>query len=161
MPDDWQMPYPVLCIASRSSLDEAASIMLAQVLEKHGVSAWVQPFADVATSRGFKVDVTDAHLVCLSYFGAATKPAHVRYLIRRLRRVMPRAKFLACFWMLGDDRDKVEEWVQAVGADFAATSLVEAIAIVVAQAQSPKRQTDANIAERRKPPLEETPVAFT
>jgi hypothetical protein len=29
-----------------------------------------------------------------------------RYLIRRLKRVMSRAKFLACFWMLGDDREK-------------------------------------------------------
>jgi hypothetical protein len=87
-------------------------------------------------------------------------PAHVRYLIRRLRRVMPRPKFLACFWMLGDDRDKVEEWAQAVGADFAATSLVEATAVVVAQAQSPKTQTGANITEPRKPPLEETPVAI-
>jgi hypothetical protein len=84
----------------------------------------------------------------------------VRYLIRRLRKVMPLAIFLACFWMLGDDRDKVEEWVQAVGADFGATSLVEATAIIVAQARSPKTQTDTNIAEPRKPPLEETPVAF-
>jgi predicted PurR-regulated permease PerM len=160
MPDDWQMPYPVLCIASRSALDEAASTMLAQVLEKHGVAAWVQPFTDVATTRGFKVDVTDAYLVCLSYFGAATKPAHVRYLIRRLRRVMPRAKFLACFWMLGDDRDKVEEWVQAVGADFGATSLAEAVTIVVDQARSREKQTDTSIVEPRKPPLEETPVAL-
>jgi predicted PurR-regulated permease PerM len=160
MPDDWQMPYPVLCIASRSALDEAASTMLAHVLEKHGVAAWVQPFADVATTRGFKVDVADAHLVCLSYFGAASKPAHVRYLIRRLRKVMPRAKFLACFWMLGDDRDKVEEWVQAVGADLGATSLAEAVTIVVDQARSPKTLTDTNIIELREPPLEEMPIAF-
>ena len=150
MPDDWQMPYPVLCIASRSALDEAASTMLAQVLEKHGVAAWVQPFVDVATTRGFKVDVTDAHLVCLSYLGAATKPAHVRYLIRRLRRVMPRAKFLA--WMLGDDPDKVEEWVQAVGADLGATSLAQATAIVVAQTRSPKAPT--NFVELRRSPSE-------
>lgn len=74
-----------------------------------------ETFADVATTRRFKVDVADAHRVCLSYFGAASKPAHVRSPMRRLGRVMPRAKFLACFWMLGDDRDKVEEWVQAVG----------------------------------------------
>jgi len=152
MPDDWQMPYPVLCIASRSALDEAASTMLAQVLEKHGVAAWVQPFVDVATTRGFKVDVTDAHLVCLSYLGAATKPAHVRYLIRRLRRVMPRAKFLACFWMLGDDPDKVEEWVQSVGADFGATSLAQATAVVVAQTRPPKAPT--NFVELRRSPLE-------
>jgi AI-2E family transporter len=160
MTDDWQMPYPVLCIASRSALDEAASIMLSQVLEKHGVAAWVQPFADVATTRGFKVDVKDPHLVCLSYFGAAAKPAHVRYMIRRLRRMMPRVKFLACFWMLGDDRDKVEEWVQAVGADFGATSLAEAAAVVVDQALGPRGQGDTNIVDlRKRKTLPETPAS--
>ena len=51
MPDDWQMPYPVLCIASRSALDEAACEMLAQVLDKHGIAAWVQPFVDVANCK--------------------------------------------------------------------------------------------------------------
>lgn len=37
LPDAWQVPYPVLCIASRSAIDEAACIMLAQILEKHGI----------------------------------------------------------------------------------------------------------------------------
>lgn len=140
MPDDWQMPYPVLCVASRSELDEAACIMLAQVLEKHGITAWVQPFTDVVTAKGFKVDNTDARMVCLSYFGTASKPAHVRYLIRRLKRMMPHAKLVAGFWMLGEDREKVEEWTQAVGADFGATSLAEAAAIVVGQALRVQRQ---------------------
>jgi predicted PurR-regulated permease PerM len=140
MPDDWQMPYPVLCVASRSALDEAACIMLAQVLEKHGITAWVQPFTDVVTAKGFKVDTTDARLVCLSYFGTASKPAHVRYLIRRLKRLMPHAKLVAGFWMLGEDREKVEEWTQAVGADFGASSLAEATAIVVGQALRVQRQ---------------------
>ena len=158
MSDDWQMPYPVLCVASRSALDEAASIMFAQVLEKHGIAAWVQPFADVVTTRGFRVDVTDANLVCLSYFGAATKPAHVRYLIRRFKRVMPRARFLACFWMLGDDRGRVREWVQAVGADMGATSLAEATAIAVDLALRPTGRGDTNIVELRKSPLE-TPAS--
>jgi hypothetical protein len=67
---------------------------------------------------------------------------------------MPRVKFLACFWMLGDERDKADEWVQAVGADFGATSLTEATAIVVAQARSPKAQAPTNIGEVRKSPLE-------
>lgn len=142
MPDDWQMPYPVLCVASRSALDEAACTMLAQILEKHGIAAWVQPFTDVATAKGFKVDNAAARVVCLSYFGAAAKPAHVRYLIRRLKRVMPHAKFLAGFWMLGEDRDKVQEWTQAVGADFGATSLAGAATIVVSQATSVHRHGD-------------------
>jgi hypothetical protein len=137
--DDWQMPYPVLCVASRSALDEAACIMLAQVLAKHGVTAWVQPFT-VVSAKGFKVDTTNARLVCLSYFGTASKPAHVRYLIRRLKRLMPHAKLVAGFWMLGEDREKVEEWTQAVGADFGATSLAEATAMVVGQALRVQRQ---------------------
>jgi hypothetical protein len=116
--------------------------MLAQLLDKHGIAAWVQPFTGVASAKGFKVDTTDARLVCLSYFGAAAKPAHVRYLVRRLRRVMPHARFLAGFWMLGADREKVEEWIQAVGADFGATSLAEATAIVVGQATSAQRHDD-------------------
>jgi hypothetical protein len=66
---------------------------------------------------------------CLSYFGAVSKPAHVRYLVRRLRRMAPRAKFLACFWMLGEEPAKLEEWKASVNADFAASSLDNAAGI--------------------------------
>jgi len=121
--------YTVLCVASRSPLDQAASAMLAQLLEKHGLSARVQPFTDVATARSFKINVPDAPLVCLSYFGSAGNPAHVRYLIRRLRRIMPNARFLAGFWMLPGQDEKAEEWRAAVGAHLVATSLSQAVAI--------------------------------
>ena len=77
-----------------------------KLLEKHGVSARVQPFADVVSARSFKIDALDAPLVCLSYFGAVGSPAHVRYLIRRLRRLMPNARFLAGFWMLAEQPTK-------------------------------------------------------
>jgi len=119
----------VLCVASRSPLDQAASAMLAQLLEKRGLSARAQPFTDVATARSFKIDAPDAPLVCLSYFGSAGNPAHVRYLIRRLRRVMPNARFLAGFWMLPGQDEKAEEWRAAVGAHLVATSLSQAVAI--------------------------------
>lgn len=127
-------PFPVLCIASRSPLDECASAMLAHVLGKHGIEARVQPFADVGNARGFKIDVPDARIVCLSYFGVSGNPAHVRYLIRRLKRVMPQAKFLAGFWLLESDTSKVEGWAATVGADLVATSLVEATALCVNEA---------------------------
>ena len=107
---DWQVDHPVLCIASRSPLDEAAATMLAQLLEKHGLPARVQPFADVASAKALKVDAPDAPLVCLSYFGAVGNPAHVRFLIRRLKRLMPNAKFLAGYWLLGEDPEKGEDW---------------------------------------------------
>ena len=136
----WQVEYPVLCVASRSPLDQAASVMLAQLLDKHGLPARVQPFTDVASARSFKVDAPDAPLVCISYFGSAGNPAHVRYVIRRLRRVMPNARFLAGFWMLLGEDDKAEEWRTAVGADLVATSLSQTLEICVNEAQA---HTDA------------------
>src|SRR5262245_415094 len=131
----WSSERAVLCIASRSPLDEAACLLLAQLLERHGVSARVQPFADVVSAKSFKIDALDAPLVCLSYFGAVGSPAHVRYLIRRLRRLMPNARFLAGFWMLPEQPSKAEEWRTAVGAELVATSLAQALAICIAQAQ--------------------------
>ena len=109
--------------------------MLTQLLEKHGLPALAQPFADVSSARSFKIDAPDAPLVCLSYFGSGANPAHVRYLIRRLRRVMPNARFLAGFWMLLGQDDKAEEWRVAVGAHLVATSLSQALAICVSEAQ--------------------------
>jgi hypothetical protein len=73
--------------------------------------------------------VPDAQLVCLSYFGSTAKPAHVRYQIRRFKRALPQARFLACFWMLGGESAKVEDWKVAVSADFVATSLDQAALI--------------------------------
>jgi predicted PurR-regulated permease PerM len=116
----------VLCVPSRSSLDEAASAMLAQILEKRAIRAVVQPLENSRTVKKLLIDVPDAQLVCLSYFGSTSKPAHVRYQIRRFKRALPQARFLACFWMLGGDSEKVEDWKLAVGADFVATSLDQA-----------------------------------
>ena len=110
--------------------------MLAQLVQKHGLSARVQPFTDVSSAKGFKIDALDARIVCLSYFGAGSSPVHVRYLIRRLRRVMPSTKFVACFWMLQADQSKLEEWRKIVGADLMASSLIDAARICLAEASS-------------------------
>lgn len=146
---DWQVKNPVLCIASRSPLDEAAAAMLAQVLQKHGLATAVQPFADVASAKALKIDAPDAPLVCLSYFGAVGNPAHVRFIIRRLRKPMPNAKFLVCFWMLGEHLEKAEDWKTAVGAHFVATSLADAVAICVREAATPDRARQEERRERQ------------
>ena len=132
----WWVEHAVLCVASRSPLDEAAAVLLAQLLGRHGLSARVQPFADVVSAKSFKIDALDAPLVCLAYFGIVGSPAHVRYLIRRLRRLMPNARFLAGFWMLAGQPEKAEEWRAAVGAQLVATSLSQALAICLAEAQA-------------------------
>jgi hypothetical protein len=45
------------------------------------------------------------------------------------KRVLPQARYLAGFWMLGEDSAKAEDWKMAVGADFVATSLDQAAQI--------------------------------
>ena len=142
-----QISHPVLCLGSRSALDQAAAIMLAQLLEKHGIAAHLQPFSDVPSAKSWQVDAPDARLVCLSYFGAGANPAHVRYLIRRLKRTMPEAKFLAGFWLLGDDPAKMADWKAAVGADFVATSLTEAVEICVEESRRPENAEATEVGE--------------
>jgi hypothetical protein len=129
--------------------------MLAQLLEKHGLPAKIQPFADVASAKSLRIDARDAPLVCLSYFGAVRNPAHVRFLIRRLKRMMPNARFLACFWMLAADPEKSEDWRTAVGAHLVATSLADAVAICVREAftPNPKQAAVVSLVGRGMPKL--------
>jgi hypothetical protein len=130
----------VLCVGSRSALDEAAAAMLVQILEKRGIASNLQAFSATGAGQRLNLEAPDSTLVCLSYFGASSKPAHVRYVIRRLKRVMPHARFVACFWMLGEERAKLEKWRASVGAEFVASSLDEAATICGREARGTPRQ---------------------
>jgi hypothetical protein len=89
----------------------------------------VQAYVPIERGRNLKPTIADAQIVCISYFGASRNPVLVRYVIRRLRRLLPKARFVACFWLLGADLSKLEDWRNKVGADFVATSLKEAASI--------------------------------
>lgn len=79
-----------------AALDDAASrlsrFFLAQTLLNTSLGV-------VIASGLWVIGVPNA--VIAAFFGAATQPAHVRIIARRVRRLMPRAQILACFWMLG------------------------------------------------------------
>jgi predicted PurR-regulated permease PerM len=96
----WQADKPVLCIAGRGPLDEAAGAMLAQLLEKHGIGAGIE--STKALSMSSAVPADGVAMVCLSYLDA-TSPAHMRYMIRRARRKWPDAKVLLGCWLAEGD----------------------------------------------------------
>ena len=54
LPAEWQGEYPVLCVAGRSSVDEAAAIMLGQLSTAHGLFARVEPAEALATTNIFQ-----------------------------------------------------------------------------------------------------------
>jgi predicted PurR-regulated permease PerM len=133
---DWKVEYPIVCIAGRSALDEAAAIMLAHLLEAHGVGSRVQ--GPLAAASGPSAEIlSSTQVVCISYFGGATSQVTVRYLIRRLRRLMPNAIYVAGFWAIEVETAKAEQWRAGVGADVVATSLEDVVAACVKLATSP------------------------
>jgi predicted PurR-regulated permease PerM len=127
LPENWRGEGAVLCVAGRGPLDEAAAAMLAQLLSKHGLGSRVEPHHAVSRAGIAGLDVTGVAMVCISYLEITGTPSHLRYLLRRVRQKVPGAPILVGLWpaeeaVLRDDRLRA-----AVGADYYATSLREAV----------------------------------
>jgi predicted PurR-regulated permease PerM len=125
---------PILCIAGQSSVDEAAALMLAQLLTKHGLRARVESPASLSVQAVARIDDAGVAVVCLSYLDAGS-PAHMRYAVRRLRRKMPQARILLGCWGEGMDAAAAAALREAARADLVATSLRDAMALCLEMAR--------------------------
>jgi predicted PurR-regulated permease PerM len=123
---------PVLCIAGRSFLDEAAAALFAQILEKHGMGATVGPAGALTAGRISRLSAEGVRLLCLSYFDADLSTAGARFAVRRLRRRLGEVKILAGFWQSGPGQ--ASELCATTKADFCATRFKEALAICLHEA---------------------------
>ena len=120
-------PLPVvLCVGSRGPLDEVAASMLSTLLERDGISTRVLPPTSLYSSRLKDVDLGDADVVVLSYMNADSM-AHARFLVRRLRRRLPNARFIAGFWTLTPSDISRRDPQAATQTDAIATSFAEAV----------------------------------
>ena len=131
---EWSGAAPVLCIAARGPLDEAAGAMLVQLLGKHGLGARVVSQDAVGRGAINSLDVSGVAMVCVSYLEASGNPTALRYLMRRLRSRMPDAPVLVGLWqaneaLLGDERLRA-----MVGADHYVTTLRDAVETCVTAA---------------------------
>lgn len=117
---------PVLCVAGRGSLDEAAAAMLAQLLEKHGIGARVVSSEAVSVAKLMGLDVTGVQMAFLSYLEPGSF-ANPRYLVRRLRRRLPAAAIVGGFWMLTAQEVVERDALGATRADCVVTSLRQAV----------------------------------
>ncbi len=91
---------PVLCLAARNSIDLAAASILALRLEARGIKAVVASAPDVRGQTIAGVDTASFEAVCISAFDIGLSGAHVKFLVRRLRRAMPTAEIVGGFWSL-------------------------------------------------------------
>ncbi len=126
-PPAWRSETPILCVAGRGPLDAAASEMLAQLVDKHGLGARVVDHEAVGRTTIRHLDISGVAMVCVSYLELTGSPSHLRYLVRRLRMRLPTQPLLIGLWpseeaVLHDDRLRA-----AVGADYYTSSLREAV----------------------------------
>ncbi len=137
LPASWKAPSPVLCIAGRGPLDEAASSMLAQLLGKHGMNGHLVGHAEVSREGIDGLDVTGTAMACISYLDITGSPAHLRYLIQRLRQKLPRGiPILVGLWP-ATDRALSDKAIQtSIGADYFTSSLGQSVTACVEAARS-------------------------
>jgi predicted PurR-regulated permease PerM len=130
LPPEWQGEHPVLCVAGRSLIDEAAAIMLAQLSTAHGLAARVEGAEALSTTNVFRLETTGVAIVCLVYLDA-TGPAHMRYSLRRLRRKLPKATIILGCWVKDIDPAALELLREGAKADLAAASLGDAVKLCI------------------------------
>ena len=164
----WSAATPVLCLAGKGPLDEAASAMLAQLLGKHGLAARVAPHGS-ASRRGIEtLDAAGIAMVCISYLEISGSPTALHYLVRRLREHIPGVRILVGLWPAEDSATDDEHIRSAVGADDYASSLREAVDACVEAAHAaagtqPQQRPDTTGAggagKHEAPALPEAPAA--
>lgn len=154
---------PILCVAGRNLIDQAAADLLAEMLKKHGVTAKIEPPELLTIGGILHLPGTGAQIICLSYVGADVGAVRVRYAIRRLRRRLPDAKIMVGFWR--SDAEVASELCTQTRADFCATRLAEAVEFCVdeakaasAAASAPSTAANDPSQARPEPVREATPL---
>jgi hypothetical protein len=130
LPPEWQGEHPVLCLAGRSPIDEAAAIMLGQLSTAHGLPARIEAAEALSTANIFRLETAGVAIVCLVYMDASG-PAHMRYSVRRLRRKLPKATIILGCWMRDMDPAASESLREGAKADLAAASLGGALKLCI------------------------------
>ena len=132
LPIEWKGDNPVLCIAGRTALDEAAGIMFAQLCNVHGLRTRVEGPEALSTNNVFRLESQGVALVCLSYLNASN-PAQIRYAVRRLRRKLPRARIMVGLWSGVDGLERAVR--ESSKADLFASTLREATRVCIESAK--------------------------
>ncbi len=150
---EWQADNSVLCIAGRGPLDEPVSAMLAQLLDKHEIGAQLIAHEAVSRARIATLDPQGTVMVCVSYLDINGSPAHLRFLIRRIRERLPKALILIGFWSPEDPFLRDQAARRAIGADYYVSSIREALDACLAVARdgtetAAPRQTRLQVVQR-------------
>jgi hypothetical protein len=105
-PHVWQATRAIVCVPGFSKLDEAAAIVLAQLIRRRGYGASAEQSDAMSVSKFFALDLTQTELICICY---ADRPSNAKllYAVRRLTKKTKSACVIALF--LGPAAEQVDE----------------------------------------------------
>jgi hypothetical protein len=121
----------IACVAGRNELDEAAAMLLANLLYlERGIQIGaLLPAEALSTDAGHLALFKDASIVCLSLISTSSA-ARARYLVKRIRRRAPLARILVGFWGLQKPALSVEDTMRAASAQAIAFSLPDCVVAI-------------------------------
>lgn len=124
----------VLGCAAQDSTDEAALLMMKELLTTNCYDVSLMSSASLAAEVAEHADKVQAEVICI----AAVPPggiAQARLLCLRLRTRSPQVKILVGRWGMTGDAEKVRDQLRAAGADEVATTLEDTVAQLAALRQ--------------------------
>jgi hypothetical protein len=140
----WVVDEPILSIGGRSPLDEASAAILAEVLNKRGLATNALPAEAISAGHIASLANTEAKLVCLSYLGLGAGPALIRYVVRRLRRILPQGTLIVvCYWNEEGNKAATKAMLETAEADAYAITLPEAVELCVKAAKGELKRDKA------------------
>jgi predicted PurR-regulated permease PerM len=153
LPQAWTRQGAVLCVSGRGFLDEAAAMILAQILEKRGIGVRTVPFSDASTARIGRFEPGPARMACVVSLALSGEPTHLRRLVQRLQGRMPDVPVLLGLWLAQNGQsDKVAHAKDgAAAATEQVASLREAIEAVLAAVQADIAAVSETSEAARKP----------
>lgn len=158
-PDDlapsWRKT-PVLCVAGRGPLDEAAAALLVHLLKRRGIRAGVVSSEDASPNNVQALDPDGVQAVLVSYLDPGNYK-NARYLVRRLRKRIPNAVPIAGFWGAFEADNHYLDSVETTDCELVVTTLREAVDCIVSlakRAASPDEHSEPSkrgLSEYREP----------
>ena len=134
----------VALVAGRGCFDDVVSAMLAQLLAQRGIVSRRIPHTSASREMIAQLDLSAVKVITVPYLELARAPAHLRYLIRRLRQRAPHAVLIVGLWRQGEAVVTDGQLQKALGADRNVASLREAIdASLAALGEPPAREERA------------------
>ncbi|WP_398471587.1 hypothetical protein [Tardiphaga sp.] len=116
--------------------DEAAAVVMAHLAEVYGIAAKAEPSEALANTNIVRLQPDGVQIVCLVHMGDEVS-SHTRFAIRRLKRRMPKARIMLCWWSGRIDEETAERRRSEARADLVAISPSQALAILLAAASTP------------------------